>query len=68
MGNGLPMKFVESVDVIPGKVIDFNLYTVDFGLHKLGSNSEYCLQEMELFIYSRFCIWLTVDNNLGDLV
>lgn len=56
MGNALPMKFVESVDVILGKVIDFNLYTVDFGLHKLGSNSEYCLQEMELFIYSRFCI------------
>lgn len=30
MGNALPMKFVESVDVIPGKVIDFNLYIVDF--------------------------------------
>lgn len=56
MVNALPMKFVESVDVIPGELIDFNLYTVDFVLHKLGSNSGYCLQERKLHVYSRFCI------------
>lgn len=36
------MQFVESIDVIPGEVIDCDIHTMVFDLHKLDSNSGYC--------------------------
>lgn len=60
MRNGLPMQFVESIDVIPGEVIDCDIHTMVFDLHKLDSNSGYCHWERELLSYSKFCTWLNL--------